>query len=126
MVSPRKVSIVDYESTNSQSDINIERSEHVINIVGWFVANDQESSRQLKKELVLVSNDNLNYSYPVQQIDRSDIAQALKNDKYVHCGFMVQISDRFLRNGQYKLYLKYVYDNKRYISSLNDKDIQIQ
>lgn len=115
---PRKIVSSQYELINSQSNLDKEEyTSGAISLLGWFVVSDQDSSHQLKKEIVL-SNDNSNFSYPVQYINRPEIADVFKNGKYNMSGFFLQINTRFIKKGTYKLYIKYIYDNKKFISDL--------
>lgn len=119
------VNISDYETIESQSGFDKdEQTDRNVNLWGWFLVRDQNSSQQLKKEIVL-SNANASYSYPVQYIDRPDIAEFFKSDGYRRAGFACQINSRFIKKGSYKIYMKYVFNNKNYISDLK-KEIQIQ
>ncbi len=125
MALPRNVTISDYEAIESQSNFDKDEQKHKkVNLWGWFLVREQNSSRQLKKEIVL-SNSNASYSYPVQYIDRPDIVELFKDDGYRRAGFACQIDSRFIKTGSYKMYMRYVYDNKNYISDLK-KEIKIQ
>lgn len=121
---PGKVNMADYENIESESNIdNIKERHSSTSISGWFFVNDQESARQLKRKIVLMGSGSV-YSYPMQYLDRPDIADFYKNDKYKRSGFALQINNRLIEKGRYKLYVSYIYDNKKYISDLK-KEIQI-
>lgn len=124
----RKDIISDYETIESKSAFDIEDHNGIaINVSGWFTVNGQESSRQLKKEIVLsnVSSAGPIYSYPVQYIDRPDVADFFKDNNFRRAGFSCQINSTFIKNGRYHLYMKYSYNNKKFFADLN-KEIQIQ
>jgi hypothetical protein len=114
---PRKGTIAGHEISECQSVIDkAEHNGRVTNIVGWFLVRDQESSKQLKKEIVLCSSE-CKYSYPVEYIDRPDISEIFGNI-YGRSGFALQINNIFIKKGTYKLYMKYVYNNKKFVVDL--------
>ena len=122
---PRNVAIPDYEEIESQSAFDVENHNgKVVSFSGWFTVNGQDSSRQLKKEMVL-SNEDSSYSYPVRYIDRPDVAGSFKDNQFWRAGFACQINGRFLKKGKYRLYMKYVYNNKNYVSDLK-REIQVR
>ena len=121
---PGKVKVADYENAESDSVIDSIKERHSSTTVsGWCIVKGQAASMQLKREIVLMSSKSA-YSYPMQYIDRPDVAVFYKDDNYKRSGFAVQINNSFIEKGRYKLYTTYIYDNKKYISDLK-KEIQI-
>lgn len=121
---PRKGTISDCRMAESESYIEeIKQKGRVTTITGWFLVRKQDSSRQLRKELVLSSPDK-SYSYPVRYIDRPDVAEAY-GSIYGRAGFEVQVSSRFVGKGSYRLYIRYLYSNSSYAADLK-KEIALQ
>lgn len=121
---PRDTSLTDHETIESQSAFEAVSKPKIVKLSGWFTVNDQDSSKQLKKEIILRNADS-SYSYPVQYIDRPDVASVFKNDNFKRAGFACQINSMFIKKGKYKLYMKYVYNHKNFIADLK-REIQIQ
>ena len=125
---PRKTEVSDYEVIDSRSYLDkAEYKDGAINLVGWFFVGSQDLRMQMKKEIVLRNSTSGNsYSYPVQYLNRLDVTKlfmkafpkTFQSDKYSRAGFMTQINTRFIEDGIYKIYIGYVYNNKKFISDL--------
>lgn len=61
----------------------------------------------------------------MRYIDRPDVAGSFKDNQFRRAGFACQINGRFLKKGKYRLYMKYVYNNKNYVSDLK-REIQVR
>ena len=121
---PRKGTISDCRMAESESYIEeIKQKGRVTTITGWFLVKKQDSSRQLRKELVLRSPET-GYSFPVSYIDRPDVAEAY-GSIYGRAGFEVQVSSRFVGKGSYRLYVRYLYNNSSYAADLK-KEIVLE
>lgn len=121
---PRKGTISDCTMAESESYIeSIKQKGRVTTITGWFLVKKQDSSRQLRKELVLRSPET-GYSFPVSYIDRPDVAEAY-GSIYGRAGFEVQVSSRFVGKGSYRLYIRYLYSNSSYAADLK-KEIVLE
>lgn len=121
---PRKGTISDCTMAESESYIeSIKQKGRVTTITGWFLVKKQDSSRQLRKELVLRSPET-GYSFPVSYIDRPDVAEAY-GSIYGRAGFEVQVSSRFVGKGSYRLYVRYLYNNSSYAADLK-KEIVLE
>jgi hypothetical protein len=125
---PRKTAVSDYEVIDSRSSLDkAEYTAGAIKLVGWFFVTNQDLRVQMKKEVVIRNLTSGNsYSYPVQYLNRHDVTRsfmkafpkAFQSDIYSRAGFMTQINTRFIEDGTYKIYIGYVYNNKKFISDL--------
>lgn len=95
-----------------------ERSGRMIRITGRYTARNQNPSRQLRKEIVLMGPETC-FSYPVQYTQAPDAGETYgSRPARSDSGFSLQINSRFLGKGRYRLYIRYVYDNKKFMSDL--------
>lgn len=122
MAAPRETAPSGFTPIEPQGSlVKAERSGSTVSISGWHVTKGQDSSRQLEKEIVLLSREAC-YAYPVQYIERPDIAEAY-GSRFLRSGYALQADSRFLGKGRYRLYLRYVYNGRKFVSDLNKEII---
>lgn len=116
---PGEASLEGYTAAEPEDSlVREERSGRMIRITGRYTARNQNPSRQLRKEIVLMGPETC-FSYPVQYTQAPDAGETYgSRPARSDSGFSLQINSRFLGKGRYRLYIRYVYDNKKFMSDL--------